>query len=78
VIGGDSGGVPEAVERDVTGLLVDGADVASVVKAIRDLATSASRRRDMGLAGRRRAVDSFSWQRAAAVVSELQHRIAAR
>ncbi|OLD20126.1 MAG: hypothetical protein AUJ01_04745 [Acidobacteria bacterium 13_1_40CM_3_65_5] len=27
VIGGDNGGVPEAVERDVTGLLVDGADV---------------------------------------------------
>jgi phosphatidylinositol alpha-1,6-mannosyltransferase len=78
VIGGDSGGVPEAVERDVTGLLVDGADVDAVAEAIRDLATSESRRRDMGLAGRRRAVDSFSWQRAAAVVSELQHRIAAR
>ena len=39
VIGGNSGGVPEAVQRDVTGLLVDGS-VDEVVKAIRRLATS--------------------------------------
>ena len=76
-IGGDSGGVPEAVDRDVTGLLVDGSRVQAVASAIRDLATSEERRGRMGLAGRVRAQRCFSWQRAAAAVSELQHRLAA-
>lgn len=74
VIGGNNGGVPEAVDRDVTGLLVDGADVWAVAAAIADLATSEERRGRMGLAGRVRAHGSFSWQRAAAAVSELQRR----
>ena len=30
VIGGNSGGVPEAIERGVTGLLVEGAEARSV------------------------------------------------
>jgi phosphatidylinositol alpha-1,6-mannosyltransferase len=77
-IGGDSGGVPEAVERDVTGLLVDGADAADVAKGIRTLAASPEQRRRMGEAGRARARDSFSWSRAAAIVSDLQLRIHAR
>lgn len=74
VIGGNSGGVPEAVERDVTGLLVDGS-VDEVVKAIRRLATSESQRQRFGLAGRVRALGLFSWQRAATVVSTLQQRL---
>ena len=75
-IGGDSGGVPEAVERDVTGLLVDGS-VPQVVDAIRQLATSEERRRRMGTAGRVRAQSCFSWQRAANTVAELQLRLMA-
>lgn len=75
VIGGDSGGVPEAVERDVTGLLVDGASVAHVAAAIRELAHSEDRRFRMGHAGRNRVQESFSWQRAAAIVREVQTRI---
>ena len=75
-IGGISGGVPEAVERDITGLLVDGS-VGQVVSAIRQLATSAERRRRLGLAGRVRA-DGFSWQRAAGAVSALQGRLTGR
>jgi phosphatidylinositol alpha-1,6-mannosyltransferase len=74
-IGGNSGGVPEAVEHDVTGLLVDGS-VLQVVAAIRALANSEERRRRMGLAGRVRARGCFSWQRAAATVSQLQFRLA--
>ena len=76
-IGGDSGGVPEAVERDVTGLLVDGS-VEQVVSAIRALATSEERRRRLGLAGRVRADGCFSWQRAASAVSVLQNRVSSR
>jgi len=78
VIGGDSGGVPEAVERDVTGLLVDGANVSAVAAAIADLATSEERRGRMGLAGRVRAHRCFSWQRAAIAVSDLQRRVTAQ
>jgi phosphatidylinositol alpha-1,6-mannosyltransferase len=78
VIGGNSGGVPEAVERNVTGLLIDGSDVGEVAAAIHELATSEERRSRMGLAGRVRAHGCFSWQRAAAAVSELQLRLAAR
>jgi len=75
-IGGDSGGVPEAVERDVTGLLVDGASVDAVTAAVRHLATSRPCRERLGRAGRARAQRSFSWQRAAATISDLQRRVA--
>jgi len=76
VIAGDSGGVPEAVARDSTGLLVDGASVADVATAIRQLAQSKEARMRLGAAGRARARDQFSWQRAAAIVSGLQTRLA--
>ena len=74
VIGGDSGGVPEAVERDVTGLLVDGS-VPQVISAVRRLAASEELRRGMGHAGRERAVLGFNWERAAAAVAELQRQV---
>ncbi len=77
VIGGNSGGVPEAVEGNVTGLLVDGASVDSVAAAIADLAQSARRRHMMGAAGRVRAVERFSWERAAAAVSDLHRHLMA-
>jgi phosphatidylinositol alpha-1,6-mannosyltransferase len=73
-IGGDSGGVPEAIERDVTGLLVDGS-VGAVMGAIRALAGSEERRRRFGIAGRVRADGCFSWQRAAKAVGALQARL---
>jgi len=76
VIGGDSGGVPEAVERDVTGLVVDGS-VPQVISAVRRLAASEELRRDLGSAGRERAVRDFSWERAASAVTELQHQLLA-
>ena len=75
VIGGDSGGVPEAVEGNVTGLLIDGASVDCVAAAIADLGQSARRRHMMGAAGRVRAVERFSWERAAAAVSDLHRRL---
>jgi phosphatidylinositol alpha-1,6-mannosyltransferase len=70
-IGGNSGGVPEAIVHEVTGLLVDGASVEAVADAVRRLARSADARARMGEAGRRRAQAEFSWQRAAAAVANL-------
>jgi phosphatidylinositol alpha-1,6-mannosyltransferase len=78
VIGGNSGGVPEAIERGVTGLLVEGADARSVAAGIRALATSEDMRRRMGAAGRLRAQSCFRWERAAEAVSQLHARLMLR
>lgn len=74
VVGGASGGVVEAVEHGRTGLLVDAAQVDEVVAALSRLADAPDLRREMGEAGRRRAVESFSWEAAAATVHRL-HRL---
>jgi phosphatidyl-myo-inositol dimannoside synthase len=72
-IGGRSGGVPEAIEEGVTGLLVSGEDEAELAAAIRSLADSAPLRRRMGDAGRARASRLFTWERAAAQIAAI-HR----
>ncbi len=69
VIGGNSGGVAEAVADGETGLLVDGADVTAVAAALRALLASPERRRQLGAQGRARAAGQFSWDASAAVVA---------
>jgi phosphatidylinositol alpha-1,6-mannosyltransferase len=78
VVAGDSGGVPEAVLRDVTGVLVSGTDVSELHDAVTGLIASPERRRVMGAAGRARVVSEFSWERAAARVREIHARVSAR
>ena len=51
-IGGRSGGVPDAIDDGVTGLLVDGASEADVADAIGALLRDDARRAAMGEAGR--------------------------
>ena len=70
-IGGRSGGVPEAVEEGVTGLLVTGTDPAELRAALVALAESEPRRVAMGAAGRARAVREFTWDRAARQVQKI-------
>jgi phosphatidylinositol alpha-1,6-mannosyltransferase len=55
VIGGRSGGVSEAVEDGVTGLLVDPHDVRALVAALRRVLGDAELRKRMGQAARARA-----------------------
>ncbi|MCS7173083.1 MAG: glycosyltransferase family 4 protein [Armatimonadetes bacterium] len=55
VIGGRSGGVAEAVEEGVTGLLVDPQDAEALAEALRRLLRDPELRRRMGEAGRARA-----------------------
>jgi len=76
VIGGDSGGVPEAVERDETGLLVDGTDPHAVGEAICTLASAPELRARLGWAGRDRVIRRFTWDRAAEQVARLHARVA--
>jgi phosphatidylinositol alpha-1,6-mannosyltransferase len=65
-IGGRSGGVAEAIEEGVTGLLVDGQDAQELATAMRRLASDAALRARHGDAGRARVLSEFSWERGAA------------
>jgi len=71
VIGGRSGGVPEAVDDNVTGRLVDGTDAADLEATMAALADSAAMRAQYGAAGRERAVREFTWERAGRQVEEV-------
>jgi phosphatidyl-myo-inositol dimannoside synthase len=64
-IGGNSGGVPEAIDAPHTGLLVSGTDDRELADVVERLATNADVRRAMGRAGRRRVVREFTWDSAA-------------
>ena len=59
VLGGDSGGAPDAVLQGVTGLVVDGRDKHAIAKgAIKLLSAD---RKAMGAAGRKWAVETWDW-----------------
>ena len=64
VVGGNSGGTPDAIRHGVTGYLVDGTSPAAVARAIEPLLRDADLRRRMGEAGREWS-RQFTWERAA-------------
>ncbi len=69
-VAGDSGGAAEAVADGETGVVVrDPSDAASVAAAIAGLLDDPARRRSMGAAARRRALEHFSYDRLAATLS---------
>jgi len=74
VIGGRSGGVPEAVEDGATGLLVGGNDHEELRSAILRLA-SASLRARFGSAARQRVLAHFTWPRAVRQVEAIDAEI---
>lgn len=59
VLGGDSGGAPDAVLPGVTGLVVNGRDTSAVAKGAIKLLESD--RKAMGDAGRKWALDTWDW-----------------
>jgi glycosyltransferase involved in cell wall biosynthesis len=72
VIGGNNGGVPEAVVDGVTGLLVDTRDAANVTVALRTLLLDPGRAATMGQRGSERARRDFDWaDRGSAFTGEL-------
>ena len=77
VIGGNSGGVPEAIDVGRSGVLVSGTDVGELADAIVTLARDGERRRRMGEAGCRFVATKFSWERAAGQVLAV-HRLVER
>lgn len=77
VIGGRSGGVPEAVADGEVGFLASGDDPADIAHHIARLADDEKLRRRFGEAGRRRA-RLFTWERAASKVLEIHDEVARR
>jgi len=62
VIGGRSGGIPDAVLEGVTGLLVDPLDVGEIADAAVQLLTEPSLAARLGAQGQQRAQDELSWR----------------
>jgi glycosyltransferase involved in cell wall biosynthesis len=64
------GSMPEYLEHDKTGILVEPGDASALAEAIICLLSNENLRRSMGEAGRKRAVKFFSWER---TVEKLLH-----
>jgi phosphatidylinositol alpha-1,6-mannosyltransferase len=63
VIGGRSGGIPDAIEDGVSGFLVDPSDHAAVANCLKRLLADAALRQRMGSAGRSRVEQLFTWEK---------------
>ena len=61
VIGCHVGGVPEVVEHAVTGLLVDPEAPAALAEAMLSMLRAPSKLREMGMAGRQRLLEQFTY-----------------
>ena len=78
VVASDAGGLPEVVENGVTGLVVPRGDSRALAKAIGSLLADPERRRQMGQAGRERALRLFDWDRSAEQFEEIYREVASR
>jgi phosphatidyl-myo-inositol dimannoside synthase len=65
VVGGRSGGVPDAVREGETGILVDPDDPAAVAAGVNALLRDPERRKKLGAAGRRAVESYYNWDRVA-------------
>ena len=61
VIGGNSGGIPDAIVNGVTGYLVNPSDENELAEKIIELLSNKEKARRMGEAGRKRTVEEFDW-----------------
>ncbi|MDX6287335.1 MAG: alpha-maltose-phosphate synthase [Frankiales bacterium] len=61
VVATNVGGIPEVVDDGVTGLLIPPSDPAALAHAVNQLLTDPTRATAMGIAGRRRIEEQFTW-----------------
>ena len=71
VIAGRSGGAPETVQHNKTGLVVDGRSVNQIADAVTDMLADPDRAAAMGAAGRDWVTSRWRWDALAARLSEL-------
>ncbi len=71
VIAGNSGGVKDAVQDGLNGLVVDSEKVDAIASAIITLASDKELRERLGQAGRARATSEFNWEKQIAKIADL-------
>jgi phosphatidylinositol alpha-1,6-mannosyltransferase len=71
VIAGYSGGAPETVRHNKTGLVVDGRSASQITDAVAELLADPDRAAAMGAAGRDWVMAHWRWDALAARLSEL-------
>jgi len=77
VVAGTIGGMTDAVQDGVTGLLVDSRDVPKVIATVRSLFDNPELIRRLGQAGRKAAEEYFNWDRVTADVRRTGEEFAA-
>lgn len=78
VVGGSSGGIPDAVRENETGLLVDAQQPQPVINAVRLLLENRDLARRLGTGGRRAVESFYNWDRVTAEVSRMGAELGAR
>lgn len=76
-IGSNAGGIPELIEHETTGLLVERGDAAGLAGALRRLARDPALRERFARLGRERAERLFDWSVPAARLETLYQRVLA-
>ena len=71
VVGGDSGGAPDAVREGETGYVVGGRDVGALTARLTDLLADPAKATAMGAAGRAWVEQEWRWEKQAARMSRL-------
>ncbi|MBM2615174.1 glycosyltransferase family 4 protein [Actinoplanes sp. LDG1-06] len=71
VVGGDSGGAPDAVREGETGYVVGGRDVPAIASRLTDLLTDEARAKAMGAAGRAWVEQEWRWEAQASRLTRL-------
>ncbi len=74
VVGGRSGGVPDAVRDGETGILVDPDDPAAVAAGVNALLANPERRKQLGAAGRKAVETYYNWDRVVKELLEIDRR----
>jgi phosphatidyl-myo-inositol dimannoside synthase len=62
VLAGNSGGAPDAVIQNTTGLVVNGTDNKQIASAAIELLTNVESSQKMGIAGRQWINDNWRWE----------------
>lgn len=74
VVAGAIGGVPDSLQDDETGVLVDGEDLAAITAALAGILGDPERATRMGAAGIRRVREGFTWDGRTAELRQLLAR----